>query len=209
MLRRALDLGDTALIVLSDHGETLGERYHALDHGGQVFDEQIRIPFLVHSPGLAPRRVDELVQTVDLLPTVLELLGITAPDAQVIQGRSLVPLLVGGDAPTAPRPAFSAARAVAARHGDRGYELDGSRRIQSVRSLDWKLIRYPGVRDDYLELYDLRVDPNEKHNLAASAPQRLAEYTALLEAWSSGDAAGKVDLDPALREQLRELGYLE
>lgn len=208
-LRRAIDLEDTAVIVLADHGETLGERYHGLDHGGQVFDEQIRIPLLVYAPRLAPRRVDELVQTVDLLPTALDLLGIAPPAAHSIQGHSLAPLLLGDEARGAPAPAFSAARAVAARHGDRGYVLDRSRRIQSVRSQNWKLIRYPGAQDDYLELYDLKADPGEKHDLAAHAPRRLAEYTALLEAWSATDAAGDDTQDPVLRDQLRELGYVE
>jgi len=208
-LRRAIDLEDTAVIVLADHGETLGERYHGLDHGGQVFDEQIRIPLVIHAPGLAPRRVDDLVQTVDLLPTVLDLLSIPVPPAHAIQGHSLAPMLLGNDSGALSPPAFSAARAVENRHRDRGYILDRGRRIQSVRSRDWKLIRYPGARDDYLELYDLKADPGEKHNLAAHAPRRLAEYTALLEAWSTGDAAGAGTQDPVLRDQLRELGYVE
>ena len=78
LLRRGLDLRDTALIVLADHGETLGERAHGLDHGGQVFDEQVRIPLVVSVPGVAHRRVDTPVETVDLLPTALELLGVAS-----------------------------------------------------------------------------------------------------------------------------------
>ena len=108
------------------------------------------------------------------------------------------------------RSAFSAARAVPGRHDDRGYSLDLSRRIQSVRSSDWKLIRYPGAQEDYFELYDLTADPGEKHDLAADEPERLAEYTALLDAWSGADAAGETEqLDPALRERLHELGYVD
>jgi arylsulfatase A-like enzyme len=211
LLLGGIDLASTAVIVLADHGETLGERHHGLDHGGQVFDEQIRIPWIVRTPGIAARRVEAPVETVDLLPTALDLLGVAPPAlaADAIQGRSLVPLLVGEAAPDFARPIFSAARAVSARHGDRGYALDPGRRIQTVRSTGWKLIRYPGTRGDYLELYALNADPGERHDVALREPARLAEYRALLDAWSAQDAAGEVHVDSALHERLRELGYVD
>ena len=62
LLLDEVDLSNTVVVVLSDHGETLGERYRPLDHGGQAFDEQIRIPLVVYAPGFAPRRVGAFVE---------------------------------------------------------------------------------------------------------------------------------------------------
>ena len=151
----------------ADHGETLGERRHAMDHGGQVHDEQIRIPLLLRAPNLEPSTVEGAVETIDLMPTILELLQVTPPEDLKIQGKSLVPLISGE---TKGRDyVFSIAQATKFRHRARGYELDEARRIKSVRTERWKLIRYPG-RDfeDYLELYDLHQDPLEKTNVVDS-----------------------------------------
>lgn len=208
-LASAIDLDDTAVIVLADHGETLGERYHGLDHGGQVFDEQVRIPFLMHSPGVPPGRVGGLVETVDLLPTALDLLGLEPPEASPLQGTSLLALSSGGSAGS--DLAFSSARATLGRHDDRGYELDRTRRIQSIRSQRWKLVRYPGIESDYFELYDLTRDPGERRNLADDEPTHLAEYRAGLEAWEDTQSIAQPtrQSDPALKEQLRALGYVD
>ena len=71
-----VDLDRTLVVVIADHGETLDERYHKLNHGAQLFDEQLRIPFFIRAPGLDARRVGAFVETTDLLPTLLELLEV-------------------------------------------------------------------------------------------------------------------------------------
>jgi arylsulfatase A-like enzyme len=209
-LLAVVDPEHTLVVIVSDHGETLGERAHVLDHGGQVFDEQIRIPLVMRGPGLAPRRVESPVETVDLLPTLLELLDVPAPPQLAVEGRSLVPLLRG--AAEAGRPVFSSSRAIAARHRDRGYRFRPGAQIHSVRGRDWKLVVYPTLGSDTLELYDLGADPGERdpRDGAGSDAARLA----LLEAWlaraaRAADAAAPPPPDPALREQLRQLGYAE
>lgn len=219
MLSGALDMNETAVFVLADHGETLGERHHGLDHGGQVFDEQIRIPFLLHAPGLPAGRVEALVETVDLLPTALDVVGVTAKPPLSLPGTSLLALAQDGAKNNATEDfIFSSARAVEARHADRGYALDPNRRIQAIRSHDWKLIRYPrlpgedGPTEDYFELYDLRSDPDERQDVAGVYPERLRDYRVRLEAWDPERGARhtpSTPLDPQLEGQLRELGYIE
>ena len=216
LLREGIDLRHTAVVVLSAHGETLGERHHRLDHGGQVFDEQIRIPLLLHAPALRPRRVDALVETVDLLPTALQLLQVAPPPGLTLPGRSLLPLATGAESgEDETRFVFSSARAVSHRHGDRGYALDLDRRIQTIRSQRWKLIRYPrdpATAGDYYELYDLETDPGERQNVAARHPETVQAYRARLEAWDPDLGARRspeATPDARLQRQLRELGYVD
>ncbi|NIU19571.1 MAG: sulfatase, partial [Actinobacteria bacterium] len=62
VLLDSIDLERTVVVVLADHGETLGERHRQLDHGGQVFDEQIGIPLVIHAPGMEHRRIGAAVE---------------------------------------------------------------------------------------------------------------------------------------------------
>jgi len=203
----AVDLDRTVVVVLSDHGETLGERAHALDHGGQLFDEQIRIPLVLAAPGLTSSRTHARVETIDLLPTLLELLELDAPGLE-IPGRSLVPALRAG-AQGRDR-VFSAARAVSGRHADRGYRLQPPRRLLSVRSERWKLIRYPGVDDDPVELYDLAADPGEERDVAPGHPEVRDALLEELARWHEGTRARPApELPDEVREGLEALGYLE
>ena len=140
-----------------------------------MFGEQIRIPLRLHAPELRPRRVDALVETVDLLPTALQLLLVAPPPGLALPGRSLLPLATGSESgEDETRFVFSSARAVSHRHGDRGYALDLDRRIQTIRSQRWKCIRYPrdpATAGDYYELYDLEADPGEQQDAAARPPE--------------------------------------
>jgi arylsulfatase A-like enzyme len=206
----SIDFRRALVVILADHGEALGERYHQLDHGADVFDEQVRIPLLISSPGVAPRRVDELVETVDLLPTLLELLAVPVPSDVAPQGRSLVPLLRGGsDAER--KLVFSGSTCKPARIADRGYNLDPRRNIYTVRSSSWKLTVLPGVTQDYLELYDLESDPAELHNVAE---QNAILARSFLEKLNQHHADRTRNVPtPALsdedRERMRRLGYVE
>ncbi len=210
MLLQELNLDRTVVVVLADHGETLGGRWWPLDHGARVVDEQARIPLIVHVPGLEPRRIEASVETVDLLPTLLELLGVELPPGVSVQGRSLVPLLEGQSVESR-EFTFTGARPVDRRYADRAYQLDPGARIESVRSGRWKLVELPGLRSPYLELYDLASDPGETTNVAELHP---AVRNALRKVLSDWRAAGRTDerpreLDPEAAAQLRALGYLD
>jgi arylsulfatase A-like enzyme len=119
------------------------------DHGlifkaGYMYDEVVRTPLIIRAPGKLPagHRVTALTETIDLMPTVLELLGIT-PSAR-IQGRSLLPVIAGT---SAGRDAVHAEFAT----------------TKMLRTNDWKLVHYVG--QPLGELYNLREDPHELNNL--------------------------------------------
>jgi arylsulfatase A-like enzyme len=203
---RSLGLADrVAVIATADHGEDLGGRdpRHVADHGHSLYDELLRVPLVVHDPRrpAGGRRVASQVRLVDVMPTVLDLLGLPPlPDAD---GRSLVPLL--RDEEDGDRVAFSRVT------------RKGPDRV-SVRRDGFKLIREVGPEGlGRAELYDLAADPGERHDLAAEQPERVAALDVDLRAYVEElRAEGPLDfglvrddMPDALREQLRALGYLE
>jgi arylsulfatase len=83
------------VVVTADHGESLGEDGIYFSHGYATTPNLVHVPLLIHAPGISPRRIRTLVHHVDVLPTVLEWLGLPLPAS--IAGLSLVPLLTGAD----------------------------------------------------------------------------------------------------------------
>ncbi|MFI5349406.1 MAG: sulfatase-like hydrolase/transferase [Elusimicrobiota bacterium] len=155
--RLGLD-SDTLVIVTSDHGEALCEphlRAPLLGHGYPPYESQIRVPLAMRFPDGrgAGARIASAVREVDIVPTVLDSLGVPAPPG--LEGRSLLPL-IGGT--TAPAPVFA--------------ETD---EWQMARDGGLKYVRH---RDGLEELYDLAADPGETRLLAD--PARLAPMRATL-----------------------------
>ena len=181
-LAAAGTLDRTVIVVTSDHGYFYGE--HELnDERRLAYEESVRIPLVVRYPGVAaagwmPR---ELVQTIDLAPTVLELAGVS--DATPRNGRSLVPLLRGD------RPAWREA-ALIEYFSDTVFPRIRNMGYRAVRTDRYKYIRYlelPGMD----ELYDLEVDPYELDNLMGSSREEVVlpyvqAWMARLQ-WETGD----------------------
>ncbi len=210
-LLNVLDLNDTLVIVTADHGETLFERATQLNlnHGTSVFQEQIRIPLVFAGPGIEPGRNDRLAETTDLLPSVLDLLDWNDTFPYPLEGESLF----SETGRSSRSPAFASNRARTKQHSDRGYQLNHESFIHSVQTTQWKLIRYPGLEQEYLELYDLVADPLEAENLVPVEDERLANVLPglkqLLAGWSGDIEMGEgPELSPEDIEQLERLGYV-
>lgn len=136
----------TAVVLTADHGEALFE-HGFIGHNTQLYDESVRVPLMLRVPGVAPRRVADVVELIDLAPTVLDLVGLGSLHAVgEMQGRSLLPLLVGDR--LVPRPAFSRTLWNKPRYA---VQDSRSKYIWDSRS---------GAR----ELYDLTSDPLEAVN---------------------------------------------
>jgi arylsulfatase A-like enzyme len=203
----------TAVVVLSDHGETLVEREWAMDHGGRPYDEQARVPLVLHVPGdgSAGRRVADQVSLLDVAPTVLDLLGLDPPAG--LPGRSLLPLARGEAPPSMIEPAFVTAGCLPERVPHIDAPLLAGALVRAVRLPGLKLVEYPlGDGGWYPELFDLGADPGETSNLAAARPDLVAGLRAELDRWQREGGAGPgpagFELDPVVEEALRELGYL-
>jgi len=116
MRRRGL-LGHTLTAFTSDHGESLGEHAYYFDHGRFGFQTCLRVPLILHYPGVLGPRVDrQPVELLDLAPTLLEAAGVPLPGGAWKQGRSLTPRL-RGLAAAAGVPAAAAAGVAAAAPG--------------------------------------------------------------------------------------------
>jgi arylsulfatase A-like enzyme len=194
---RGLGLYDEAAVILtSDHGESLGERGWWFCHGNLTYREQSAVPLLLKLPGGARARteVGAPVQGVDVFPAVLALLGERAPDG--LDGQSLLDAADGRVAPTRVR-----------------FTQSGDAEQLSVLEGPWKFTRLL-ARPRYVEaghprraLYRLDADPQEVLNLAGEKKEVAAALERL--AGTSVTASGpRPALDRETEERLRALGYL-
>lgn len=186
-------LDRTWLVITSDHGELLGE-HDALSHGGTPWEVLLRVPLLIRPPGGLAEGVEIATPAhhVDVLPTLLEAVGLPAPDG--IAGRSLLPLTRGE--PLEPAPAYA------------DYAGRDLRRLAVILE-DWKLIR-EGSRN---KLFSLASDPGELQDLAAAHPERAQALGALLDAYLARGLGRETGPAPEVSEEtmraLEELGYLD
>jgi choline-sulfatase len=192
-LLRAGKTGQTLVLLTADHGESRGE-HGETTHGIFAYEATLHVPLIAFAPGLFSRRVvGESVRHVDLLPTVLDALEI-AP-ASDLPGVSLLPLAEGVSTFPA-RPSYFEALS--------GFLNRGWAPLRGVVEGEQKFIDLPVP-----ELYDLRADPRETHNLAASKPARLEEIKALLGRLRSGERGlRRVAESGEVLEALRALGYV-
>ena len=157
-------LEDTLVVIVSDHGDEFME-HGALDHGHTLYEEQLHVVMAMRIPGYArEQRVEEVVRTVDLFPTVFDLLGLPGPEG--VNGVSLVPLLRGE---ALELEAYS----------ETDYRLFVHQR--ALRQGDHKLIL--DLRDGGRALYDLSADAGELSDVSSSEPRRTYEMEQQLKGW--------------------------
>jgi choline-sulfatase len=151
----------TIVVFAADHGEALGER--GLWYKMTFFEDSARVPLVVHAPNrLAPRRVEEPVSLLDLLPTFVELAGPSVEPVDPLDGESLLRLLEGGRRPDA---------TVVGEYLGEGTQEP----LLMIRRGLLKFVHCPGDPD---QLYDLATDPEELTNLATGVHPALESFRA-------------------------------
>ena len=203
---------DTLFVFLSDHGEEFLD-HGRMFHGQTVYGELTQTPLIVRWPAAMPkgRVVDEVVQTIDVFPTLLELSGIAQPAG--IQGQSLVPLITG-QGQWKKRPAVSEKLKTASAGAPPPLDTE----TFAIVDGDWKLIHNTARHDgapEY-ELYEFIKDPLDKTDVASQHPDIVARLAKQLDGWHQMATGAKLkpdsettkSLSPEQLQRLRSLGYV-
>jgi choline-sulfatase len=186
----------TVIVATGDHGESLGEHGEA-EHGILLYDATLHVPLIIAGPDVPSGSViREQVRHVDVLPTVLDLLGLPPPAA--LDGTSLVPRFRSASAHPEPGPSYAESRFGALHFGWSP--------LQSVRDGTWKYIDAPAP-----ELYHLRVDAGEHDNRQEARPETAAALARALRQMAAAGNTGGQGAPAGIAdaaERLRSLGYV-
>jgi arylsulfatase A-like enzyme/Tfp pilus assembly protein PilF len=218
---RARGLYDGALIaVMADHGEALGD--HGEDtHGFFLYDETIHVPLVIKLPSAASagkdsttksaagKKIENRVGLVDVLPTILEAVGIAVP--QEVQGESLLGMLMPKPAPAESVGASAVPDASPDRpaYAETDYPRNtyGWSPLRALRTGKYLYIKAPQQ-----ELYDQYEDPKAEHDLASASTAVTSTLAGQLDAFrqrtSSSREAPKSTVDPEAQAKLAALGYV-
>ena len=186
-LKEAGLAGNTIVVLTADHGESLGE-HRELRHGYFIYDATAAVPLIIKSVSGKPRVVSTVVRSIDIAPSILQMLGI--PKGKAMQGASLSASVTAADA-----------------YSETFYPLQfGWSPLRSLRVGNLKYIDAPRP-----ELFDLEADPKELNNRAAERPAVTAEMKRKLQVLQDSSvtsAKAAYHLTPEQVEKLAKLGYL-
>ncbi len=188
---------NTIIVFAADHGESFGE-HGEQTHGFFIYDATTHVPLVISSPVLKKQyrgtHVENLVRTIDIFPTVLDMLTIACPDT--IDGRTLMPIISGTEKPKH-RTSYCEAMIPT------DYNWSD---LVSLRSLGWKYINAPRP-----ELYNIADDPGEIDNKYGAHRQKARSMKEKLDSLltaSKDSTADRVPLDQGTINRLQALGYL-
>jgi arylsulfatase A-like enzyme len=189
LLRAVRDAGlmdDSILAFVSDHGEEFLE-HGEIKHCRTLFDSSVHVPLLLKIPGVGPRTVTVPVQSLDLVPTLADYLGIKT--GQTFAGRSL--------------------RAEIEGKGRRDLQFGLQGTLRSVSDGRFKLVEDLAA-GGIPKLFDLQADPGETRNVLAGQRRAYFGLRDALAGWlARSEGKGAVDASRAAQEKLRSLGYIE
>jgi arylsulfatase A-like enzyme len=215
-LRKALEVNgewkDTVFIVVGDHGENIGN-HGLMDHQYSVHDTLIHVPLIINGGKFSGDiESNQLVQTLDLFPTVLDVAGIPTPSH--VQGNSLHP-----HTPDSSRDHVFAEycsllptiERLSQQTGTPTAELEKyNRTLRTIRTQDFKLIR---DSEGSMELFHVGEDTSEVNDVSASYQTKCQELESKLDSWLDSfehASEGEVtDMSESTKQKLEDLGYLQ
>ena len=196
-------LDNTIVVLVGDHGESLGDHDYFFRHGRFPYDACVKVPMMIRPVGgTEGKRIDVNVPVLGLAATILDMVDFDPPDE--MEAGSLLPMIQGKE-----KIDFIFAES--------GYQLDYT---ISVREGKWKLIHVPNKVDRSLmtgseyELYNLETDPGELQNLYNKEPEISTRLVKVLKEWSDPwieeayvtFGIGESDMDKETLEHLRKYG---
>lgn len=194
---------NTVIVITSDHGEAFLE-HGDFGHSSSLYEEEVRIPLVIKFPGncdVKGKRMGSLVQSIDIMPTLLDIHGLTGMTGG-LQGKSLIPLISGGEIP-ANRFVFASLSKAMAESVTKADALSDGR---------YKLISTAEER----MLFDLDNDPGEKENIFFDRPILGHFYEQWLSVLKQDSGSQKdlfkqinTPLDETTKKHLKALGYIK
>lgn len=188
----------TIILIIGDHGEGLGD-HEEMAHGYYIYDYAVQVPFLIVTPfeKLQDIRITSQVRTIDLYPTLLDMVGVPVPEEN--QGESLLDVIFHPDK----KKDYYAYSESFSPNIHYGWSP-----LQSLRNSQYKYIDAPRA-----ELYDLSKDPEEMNNLRDKFPRRVKEFKETLDAFiertsSQAPEPEAANLDQETVQRLAALGYI-
>jgi arylsulfatase A-like enzyme len=222
LLERLRELGlegRSVVAFYADHGEEFHE-HGRMFHGHSVYGEMLRVPLILWGPGRVPKgaRVEEAVELIDVMPTLLDLSGLRIP--REAQGQSLRPLLAGrpGQGAVAAGNGWKKKPAIAEKQPT---GVEGREKNESYAIMDgnWKLIQnvVRAPEKPEFELFDFYKDPLDQKNVAAEHPEVVARLARALDGFRNmargarlkPDSESTKGMTKEQLEQLRSLGYVQ
>ncbi len=212
-LRRQGVLDDTLLIVTADHGDNLGD-HGLMHHAYSLHETLVHVPLIVRYPPLFPAGtvVDDIVQTLDIFPTVLDVLGIHDEALErTLMGESVVPSrLLERRRRFAVSELTRPLNEFAQTHPHVDF-TPFDRELRAIRTEEWKLI---WSSDGRHELYHLPSDPREERNLIHARPEVARELEGTLMTFWEGVRPAEwqgaaPELDDTVKAHLEALGYID
>jgi len=190
---------NSIIIVTSDHGESFGER-NFIDHGVSVYQDQVYVPLIIKYPNQSSGRiVNTVVNSVDILPTILSVSGINLP--QHISGKSLVNI------------ESAEPRTVMSETYPNGFLLDWNPRFDRIeRAIFNRNFKFIESTKGKKELYDLSLDQDEKQNLYSDENSIAAELEVKLKDWLDEvmvESETSEELSKDAIDRLKALGYIK
>ena len=213
LLKAEGEWDDTLFIVTSDHGENIGE-HGLMDHQYSLYDTLLHVPLYVHGGPFEDCVEDDLVQLIDIPPTILDTLDIEAPDARnQFQGVSFHPDTDQSREYAvaeymAPQPSMDALETKLGDLPDHVYEYNRS--LRAIRTDQFKYIR---GSDGSQELYDIQTDPGEQIDRANTKSEVVDRLDTVLDVWlnsfEQSERSTDVSMDDDTKSRLEDLGYLQ
>ena len=196
--RKSIELKKREKTMTQEQFRTIQDR-----NGKFLFDELVRIPFILTGSGVPSNLIiEKQVSQVDIFPTLCELIGVSS-DLDSINGRSLVPLL--NKQPLMEEPAYIESGSASAKKLGK---------VIGIRTSNYKYLRSRRDVTKDVTLYDLKNDPNETKNIASLNPQIVEEMEGILQKITTDSAVYDLpsitkDESKKIEAELRKLGYLE
>lgn len=208
-LMEALDdsrlTASTLVVFLSDHGEGFDFPHQRIHHGGRLHEDVIRIPIMIRDPRVASREISNPISLVDVMPTVLDLVGLPIPPD--LDGVSMAASMRGGTPPGDPERyamEFSQWRDEGGLQSTKEFRTSPLQ-LAVVKSDLW----YIRDSESHEEIYDMREDPKQLKPLDGRSESFERLRTQASSRWDHRPPQQKLLADDEIQDQLRALGYLD